>query len=358
MDRATAVMWILLVMAGAISGVVVFDRLDSSLDPAPSSEAEVAEARLAAITGVGGDVAILVDADPMEPEIRSAVAAGVARLAEAPGVVEVASGVADPRLVSHNGTAFLIVAGVAPALMEDQAEELLTTVDLVASSLPAVTSVGGSVVLDEELGATAESDLIRADAIAVPLVVLLAGLALGRLRTAVVPMLIVITAVTVPLGILLVLSLVTDVSVFAVNVVTMFGVGLAVDYGLLIGMRYREERRRHDNPAAAIEVTMATAGRAVRYSGVTVAAALAGLLVFEESLLRSLAYGGIAAVAVAVTAASTIVPLVLRRYPDILPVRAAAPSESGVLSRIARLVARHPAENYCCSPPSSIGRPS
>jgi putative drug exporter of the RND superfamily len=109
------------------------------------------------------------------------------------------------------------------------------------------------------------------------------------------------------------ISSVTDVSVYSVNVVTMLGLGLAVDYALLLVSRFREECATHDVPTA-VEETAASAGRTVVFSGLTVAASLAGLLVFQDPFLRSMAYGGGAVVLVDLLAAITLLPVLLATW--------------------------------------------
>jgi uncharacterized membrane protein YdfJ with MMPL/SSD domain len=105
---------------------------------------------------------------------------------------------------------------------------------------------------------------------------------------------------------------VTDISVYAVNVVTMLGLGLAIDYALFIVTRFREELRATANDVrGALERTMATAGRTIIFSGLTVSTSLLGLLLFPEMFLRSIGMGAIAATLVALLAALTILPAML-----------------------------------------------
>ena len=139
----------------------------------------------------------------------------------------------------------------------------------------------------------------------------------------------------------------TEVSVFSVNVVTILGMGLAIDYGLFVVSRYREELARGLDPRAALVRTMATAGRTVAVSGLTVAVSLSGLLIFPQVFLRSMGAGGIAAVLVAVVAALTVLPAllaVLGRRVDALPVRRRTrpATDTGGWARLARSVMRRP----------------
>jgi RND superfamily putative drug exporter len=107
------------------------------------------------------------------------------------------------------------------------------------------------------------------------------------------------------------MTLVTDVSVFAINIVTLLGLGLAIDYALFVVNRFREEVRRDQPIPDALARTMATAGRTVAFSGVTVAISLAGLALFPQAFLRSMAYGGVAAVLIAMVTALVLLPAVL-----------------------------------------------
>ena len=105
----------------------------------------------------------------------------------------------------------------------------------------------------------------------------------------------------------------TDVSIFAVNIVTIIGLGLAIDYGLFMVSRFREEIRRGQRGRVedALARTMATAGRTVAVSGITVAISLAGLLIFPQVFLRSMGFGGMSAVLIAMLAALTLLPALL-----------------------------------------------
>jgi RND superfamily putative drug exporter len=146
------------------------------------------------------------------------------------------------------------------------------------------------------------------------------------------------------------LTLVTDVSIYSVNITTILGLGLAIDYGLFMVSRFREELHRQDTTADAVAATVATAGRTVAVSGVTVAVALASLMLFPEMFLRSMGYGGVATVLVDMLAALTVLPALLavlgprvnalrvRRHVQ-RPIR---DEQSGAWYRIARSVMRRP----------------
>jgi RND superfamily putative drug exporter len=144
------------------------------------------------------------------------------------------------------------------------------------------------------------------------------------------------------LGTLTVFSLVADVSVYSVNIVTMLGLGLAVDYALLIVSRFREERAHGDRVEGAVVATMATAGRTVAFSGATVAASLAGLLVFPDDFLRSMGLSSLVVVLLDMLAAITLLPALLGAFgARIRPARARR-HDSGVFVRVAGLVRARP----------------
>jgi putative drug exporter of the RND superfamily len=149
-----------------------------------------------------------------------------------------------------------------------------------------------------------------------------------------------VVAVVGALLILLGVSHVADISAYSVNVITMLGLGLAVDYSLLVISRFREERAAGLELPEAIERTLATAGRTVAFSGLTVAAALCGLLAFAEPFLRSLAWGGIGVVLVAMVAAVTLVPALLGLWGRRIRPGPAPATDRGVFYRLSRVVQR------------------
>jgi RND superfamily putative drug exporter len=206
----------------------------------------------------------------------------------------------------------------------------------------ATVTVAGGPLTDDEFNAQAQSDVQRAELLTTPVVLLLLLLIFGGLRAAGLPLLIAAAGVGGTFGILFAFSLVGDVSVYAIQVATMLSVGLAVDYGLLIVSRFREERAADSDVAAAVARTGATAGRTVAYSGPTVAAVLAGLLVFPEPFLRSMGLAGMAVVAVVVAAALTLLPALLTLLGHRINAARPAAAGGGTFARIARTVQRRP----------------
>src|SRR5262249_13193239 len=145
------------------------------------------------------------------------------------------------------------------------------------------------------------------------------------------------------------LTLGTPVSIYSVNITTIIGLGLGIDYGLFVVTRFREELRRQLTVEAAVARTVATAGRTVRASGVPVAVALGSLMLVPEVFLRSMGYGGVATVMVDMIAALTVLPAllgVLGHRVNALRIRRSvgrAPKEAdGAWYRLAHSVMRRP----------------
>ncbi|MEU1198205.1 efflux RND transporter permease subunit [Streptomyces sp. NPDC005813] len=171
--------------------------------------------------------------------------------------------------------------------------------------------VGGPALVEAEIQDLSDFDLKRAEAVVVPGTLILLVLVFGSVMAALLPLLIGGLAVAGTLLVLNVLGAVTDVSVFALNLTTALGLGLGIDYGLLVVSRFREEIAAGRPPREAAVATVRTAGHTIVFSAATVCAALAALLVFPPYFLRSFAYAGIAVVAIAALGALTVMPALL-----------------------------------------------
>ena len=338
-------MWVLVALAGLVATTQLFDQLSSSLDPAASSEAELTEARLVALTGTDGHVAVLVDGDPSDPHLSASIATAAAGIDQTAGVRSVAAhpGTGSDLLVADDRSSSLIIVGLDAGLNDDTEERLLAEIATITERhLGDRARIAGSATVDAELGDTAEHDLVRADLLALPVVMALLGLALRSWRAAAMGGIVVAVTITGSLAALYALSQLTEVSVFAVNVVSMFAIGLTVDYCLLTIGRYRTERASGHDHAVAVSTVRGQAGKVVTFSGLTVSVALAGLVAFREPVLRSLAYGGISATLIAVAAARTLLPILIDRWGHRIP--AAPPAQladHGALARLAGVVQRH-----------------
>jgi RND superfamily putative drug exporter len=212
---------------------------------------------------------------------------------------------------------------------EDEREDVLDAIegDLAAPGLS--TRIGGDVTLNRDMNVQVSEDIATAETISLPILAILLVVIFGGLAAAALPLAIGVAAILGSLAALRAFALVTDVSIFAVNVVTVLGLGLAIDYGLFVVSRFREEIRRQPTVELALARTMATAGRTVAVSGVTVAVSLAGLLIFPQVFLRSMGFGGMSAVFIAMLAAITLLPALLA----MLGPRVDALSVGGLLGR-------------------------
>lgn len=288
------------------------------------------------------------------PAARSEGEEMTRRLAAQPHVSAVTSywtgGAAELR--SRDGHAAMLVAHV-----DGDGEQLGARVERLSEELTApgapdaalTVHVGGSALTDAELQDIAESDLKRAEAVVLPGTLILLVLAFGSVVAAALPLLIGVLAIAGTLLVLSVLGSVTDVSVFALNLTTALGLGLGIDYGLLIVSRFREELAAGYLPRTAAIRTVRTAGHTIAFSAATVSAALATLLVFPPYFLRSFAYAGIAVVAIAAVSAVTVLPALLAllgKRVNAWPVpwrrRARAGSGSRFWEGLARTVVRRP----------------
>jgi RND superfamily putative drug exporter len=270
------------------------------------------------------------------------VAATVERLRAIPGVAEVAAPVAGgpPELAAVDGRAVLVAVEFAPDLDDDRFDQALEAAEAELRRLDAPrVVVGGGPLQDAEFEDQVAADLARAELLSMPVVLVLLLVIFGGIVAAGLPVLVALVGVAGTLLGLLGISAVTDVSVYSVNVVTMLGLGLAVDYALLLVSRFREERATRDLPAA-VEEAVATAGRTVVFSGLTVAASLAGLLVFADPFLRSMAYGGGAVVLLDMAAAVTLLPALLGMWGRRIRPSRGDRAGTGLFASVSRLVQR------------------
>lgn len=208
-------------------------------------------------------------------------------------------------------------------------------------------AVGGPGPLFAEIQETIESDLVRAETIAFPITLVLLVIIFGSLVAAFLPLGVGVFAIVGTFFVLQVLTGFTEVSIFALNLTTALGLGLAIDYALFVVSRFREELAGGFEPHEATRRTVLTAGRTVMFSAGTVAVSLAAMLVFPLSFLRSFGYAGIAVVALAAVGAVVVLPAllaVLGHRIERLRVRKvrATPEGSGAWHRVATAVMKRP----------------
>ncbi|MFI0778313.1 MMPL family transporter [Streptomyces sp. NPDC021212] len=176
---------------------------------------------------------------------------------------------------------------------------------------PVEVAVGGPVAVKQEMQTTIQEDLLRAEMMALPVTLVLLVMVFGSAVAALLPLGIGVIAILGTDAVLRVLTEFTDVSVFAQNLTTALGLGLAIDYALFIVRRFREELAAGGETLPAVAATLRTAGRTVLFSALTVAVSLAAMMVFPQYFLRSFAYAGIAVVLIAAAAALVVLPAAL-----------------------------------------------
>ena len=342
-------------MAAAVWGTGVFGRLQSAGGFAPPDSQSQQEANLAARTfGADQDDVVLLYSSPVltvhSPAYRSAVAASLARL-PASRVVSAAT------YWSTGSTQFAGGGGhVSYAVLELSGRSDAAKIKSFRALEPDISArgltvrAGGQIPTEAAINAEVTSDIGRAEAVSMPVLLVLLAIIFGSLAAASLPLAIGAVGIIGSFAALRLLTLATPVSIYSVNITTILGLGLAIDYGLFMVSRFREELSRQPTVEAALARTVATAGRTVAVSGITVALALASLLLFPEVLLRSMGYGGVATVAVDMIAALTVMPAllaVLGRQVNALRIRRSverplAPEASGRWYRLARGVMRRP----------------
>ena len=351
--RIVIVASVLLFLAAGAIGAGVADRLDPYGAEDPDTESVKADERLEHAGFRETSVVVLIDEDPTTQEGRERVAE-ITRLVEDEPEVDSVNGYAEsrsPDFVSRDGDATYLAVSVTPTddkAQQDAAERIEESLD----GEPGVT-VGGSAVANAQVNEKTESDLRRAELFAFPILFVLSLLFFRSLVAALLPLLVGGLAIVGTFLMLTVASELTSVSVFALNLVTGLGLGLAIDYSLFMVSRYREEIAKTGPGLQAMRATMATAGRTVLFSSLTVAAALAALLVFPQRFLYSMGIGGSLVALIAAAIALIVLPAILAALgervnalaPKFLQRRAerdATQAQEGFWYRLSRLVMRVP----------------
>ncbi len=322
--RRVLVVMALLAVAIGVFGVPVAQQLSPSGFQDPNAQSSRAAEVLTKKFGQG-DVPLLVvvtASDRFDSGAARAVATGVIdELKNSGHVADISSpwttpGPAGAALVSKDGKSGLIVTGV----IGDEGQQQIYTKDLsekVEGERDGITvRAGGTAMVNLQITNQSKRDLLTLEAIVVPLSFLVLIWVFGGLFAAALPIGVGVIAILGSLAVLRATTFFTDVSIFALNLATAMGLALAIDYTLLLISRYRDERSDGAGPEQAITTTMATAGRTVLFSAVTVALSMAVLVVFPMNFLRSFAYAGVATVAFAATAAVVVTPAAIMLLGD------------------------------------------
>ncbi|MGW3106715.1 MMPL family transporter [Streptomyces sp. NPDC001100] len=290
-----------------------------------------------------------VDGTPAEQSGRALVA----KLKKEPHLENVISfwDTSSPDLRSKDGHEAVVLAHVKGNDTERD-ENAKRVIDAYAGPYEDTLTVraGGGAAVTSEMGTQSAKDLVLAESIAVPLTLVLLLLVFGSAVAALLPLAIGTIAIAGTFAELFLLGSVTDVSVFAVNLTTALGLGLGIDYALLMVSRFREQLATGASVHDAVRRTVSTAGRTVAFSAATVAAALAALLVFPQYFLRSFGYAGVGVVVIAAVSTLFVMPALFvvlghRVNGGRLPWanRARSGTRAPLWGRLARTVMRRPA---------------
>ncbi|MPZ79361.1 MAG: MMPL family transporter [Actinophytocola sp.] len=347
--RAVLVVTVLVMLGAGALGFTAFGKLetDGGFED-PAAESSQAQELINAQFGGENDVVFLMTANEGtvdDPAVRTAADALTERLLADGTVVDLTSYFTTdaPPMRSADGKHAIAVAKLTD---DGDVEDLRDAYD--TTSGPLAVSIGGPDAVGTDIGDQVGSDLALAESIAVPIILVLLVVVFGSVIAALLPLAIGAIAVLGTFALLSILGSMTDVSVFAINLTTALGLGLAIDYALLMVSRFREELAAGRDTPDAIVRTVETAGRTIMFSALTVAVALSALLMFPLYFLRSFAYAGVGVVIIAMLSAILVLPALLAVLgPKVnslrLPwVKKTPSSVSAMWAKIARVAMRRP----------------
>jgi len=349
---------LMVALAGVLGSGAIGKLKGGGFDDPASESARAAVAAQVTLHQKQANLVLLVTAPAGSGVDDAAVTAAgrdtVARLKAQPDLVVLgdywdAPPAAASGLRSTDGRTALVVAHVegtedAVRARATQLQPLFTT----TSSTGVRVETGGFAQANADITGQVTKDLATAETIAIPLTLALLVLVFASVVAGLLPLMVGGMAIAGTFAVLSALAEVTDVSIFALNLTTALGLGLGIDYSLLIVSRFREELAGGRTTNEALATTLRTAGRTVLFSSATIAVALSALLVFPLFFLRSFAYAGIAVVAVAAAGSLITLPAVLAvlgprvNLLRVGPRRSAVASATGFWSRLSTFVMRRP----------------
>ncbi|MEV0456022.1 MMPL family transporter [Catellatospora methionotrophica] len=344
-----------LVIGASWGGGMFGDLISGGFDDPASASSRAHREITAQLGRQDVDILALYSSDSLtqdQPAFRDAVTAVATELSGRPEVSSVV-GAHTPnlpgRFTSSDGHATYLAIQLRDGDENSKLDDLAALrADLAADGLH--TEIGGLIPFLDDANTRINDDITKAELISLPILLVLLVFIFRGLVAAATPLFVGVLAVLGAFIAVRLIAQVTDVSVFAVNIITMLGLGMAIDYALFVVSRFREELAAGHGPAEAVARTLSTAGRTVLVSGLTVALALASLLIFPMDFLKSMAWGGMAAVLLAMLAALTALPALLAVLgPKVNALRVpqpklfrARPAGEGGWARIARSVMNRP----------------
>jgi RND superfamily putative drug exporter len=341
--RAVALAWVLTVILGFVGGGQVFSKL-SSARGSSSAESVRGYHLLQDSAPYGSRVLALVDRAPVaDPAVRQAITTAADAVRKLPGVGRVVDPYSTPLpdLRATDGRASLIAVDLRKDLSTaaengavDRVEQALRQIPTAAPG--ATVRFGGNLLLNREINEQVQRDTSLGEYVALPITLVVMIVIFGGFVAAGIPFLGAIASVAGALLSLLGFSYLVDLDSNVVPVTTVLGLGLSIDYALLIVSRYREERGAGLDPAAAVERTSATAGRTITFSALTVATSLSGLFLFDSPIYRAIAAAGVSVVLIALIAGLTLVPALLGLFGRGIRVPSEPVPDDGFFARLAR----------------------
>ncbi|OLB76222.1 MAG: hypothetical protein AUI14_19415 [Actinobacteria bacterium 13_2_20CM_2_71_6] len=303
-----------LTVFGATWGTGVFGSLSAGGFNDPNTRANQVRQQITRELGDQDSDVLVLYSDPSrtadDPAFRTAVTGALSRIEHRPEVTSVVSwyGTQAPSLVSSDRHATYAVIRLRPGGDDPKLKDFKAIKDLMVADGGVITQFGGVRPFFDDANKISASDIQRAETLSLPVLLVLLVFIFGSVVAAAWPLVIGVVSILGAFIVTRLLTYATDVSVFAVNIITLIGLGLSIDYALFMVSRFREELRAGHDPRAAVVRTMTTAGRTVAVSGITVTLALGSLLLFPQAFLKSMGYGGMAAVLVAMLSSLTLLP--------------------------------------------------
>ena len=318
--KAMVVLFVVSVLTAGTVGTMVFSRLDSGGYSNPNSDSYQVYSYLNKNLNVADpNVVVVVDSGNTaitDPAIAAKAQELEAQMAKAPGVTKVVSywstGGEKTLAAADNKAAYILVYGGGEAFTpesQEMGDYFQKNFDGKRDGLTIYS--GGVGVVGNAINKKIADDLKIAEAISIPLTFILLVLVFGAMAASAMPLIVGVSAILGAFFLLYLISLVTSVSVYSLNLTTGLGLGLGIDYALLIVNRFREELHRGKSVEDSIVATMASAGKTVFYSGLTVLVTLLSLTFFPLPFLKSFGYAGVSVVAIAVAGALFGLPPIL-----------------------------------------------
>src|SRR3954467_13199129 len=341
--------WAVIFVVGIGVGGQVFGQLKDA-SGGSGSESVKGFNLMDAASPNGPSVIALIDGRRVaDPATRTAVLVAKAKVERLPYITDVTTAydVSDARLRATDGRSSLMLITVEKTGSHDQMAMHKKVADIRATldgSVPgARVSVGGDLAFSRDTMSQTSKDLLVGEAIALPVLLLALVFVFRGVRLALIPIAGALVTVAGAMLLLLGTTHFANVGSYAIDVVTLFGIALAVDYSLLMANRFREQRAAGADVLQATTRTTAAAGRTLTFSALTVIASLSGLFVFGDPTFTSLAIGGIATVLLALAARLTLVPALLAASANHLRHVSRQVADDGFFGRLARRVQRRPA---------------